>query len=116
MLPLIPGAEALPIHVVRQQTIDELGRGSTKYRPCHDLTHYPLGMNKNSINVKQVDKELHAMQHSLALFRMLQFVVALRVAHPFAPILFQKFNVENAFKRLGLNSLAIFKRLQHLAI
>ena len=107
-VPLIPNAEACPIHIIQQQTINDMGEESTKFRPCHNLSYLPKGMPKLSINNRHILEEMHLIQYSFALFQILHFIVPLYRKHSTTPILIQKFNIDNAFKRLTLNLVSTF--------
>ena len=45
---------------------------------------------------------MHAIQYSFTLWRILYFLIALRIKHPSTLIYFMKYDIDNAFKRLIL--------------
>jgi hypothetical protein len=105
-MPLILSAK-----VVKQQTINDFGEEVTKFRSCYDLSYLSRGMKNSSINDRHRVEEIHSIQYSFALFHILHFVVALRSKNPNTPILFQKFDVDSAFKRLSLHFLSALKTI-----
>ena len=108
----IPHAEACLIHVVKQNTIDEDGNEKKiKHRPIHDLSCSPKHLTNLPINSRHLEEEMAAIQYAFALWRIFHFVTVLHIINPFTPILFQKFDVDGAFKRLILGLVAAVKIL-----
>jgi len=98
----IPEAEACPIHIVKQATIDEEGNEIIKYRPCHDLSFSLHGLSNQSINKRHKKNEMHSMQCAFTFQCIIHYIVALCLKHPNTLILLSKYDVDGAFKRIML--------------
>jgi len=75
-------------------------------------------MAKSSINDRLIDEDMHHIQYSFALFRILHFIIALRLKHSITPILLQKFDIDSIFKRIALHLTLAFRTIitiSHLA-
>jgi len=74
----LPDAEACPIYIVKQATINENGNESIKHRPCHNLSYNLREMGKSSINDCIIYEEMNSIQYAFVLWRILYFILALR--------------------------------------
>lgn len=93
----IKGAEAYPLGLQHQMTINEKGEPIPKKRVCHDLS-----WEKSSglaINQRVIEEEVPDVLFGYALKRVLHMVHHLRYHYPNRRILLNKVDIEKAYRR-----------------
>jgi hypothetical protein len=96
-IPMIPGTIVSPLGLVNQNTINERGETTTKWRLTHDQSFkFQSGTSVNS----RVQKErLAKCMYGMALRRFLHSIVHYRSRFPTTPILMAKFDLKSAYRR-----------------
>jgi hypothetical protein len=97
----IPNASLAPLGCVEQDTINERGERSTKFRMTHDQSF--LGPSLHSVNERVVKECLPNCMYSFALLRILHYLVSLWSRHPNIKIFISKFDLESAYRRCHLS-------------
>jgi hypothetical protein len=96
-IPMIPGTIVSPLGLVKQNTINEHGETTVKWRLTHDQSFkFQSGTSVNS-RVDE-DKLAHCM-YGTALRRLIHSVVNYRLRFPTTPLLLAKFDLKSAYRR-----------------
>jgi hypothetical protein len=98
IIPKIPGSIISPMGVVEQNTIDEQGRITTKWRVTHDQSFkFSLG---TSVNSRVRTEELMDCLYGWSLKRFLHAIVHYRRRFPSTPLLLAKYDLKAAYRRV----------------
>jgi hypothetical protein len=98
IVPKIPGSIVSPMGVVEQNTIDEQGRITNKWRVTHDQSFkFSSGTSVNS-RVKQTEL-LHCL-YGWALKHFLHAIVYYRSKFPNTPLVMAKYDLKAAYRRV----------------
>jgi hypothetical protein len=110
IVPLLPNhakqldnAMISPIGVVSQSTINDRGEIIPSNRVTHDLS-FPGKLSGLSINSRTNMELLETCQYGHMLVRTIHYIVALRLAYPYLPIVLQKIDFKSAYRRQHLNA------------
>jgi hypothetical protein len=98
LIPEIPGAIVSPMGVVEQNTIDEQGRVTTKWRVTHDQSF--TFASKTSVNSRVQQEELMDCLYGWALKRFLHAIVFYRSKLPSTPLMLAKYDLKAAYRRI----------------
>jgi hypothetical protein len=88
----IPNASLAPLGCLDQDTINERGERSKKFRMTHDQSF--LGTSLHSVNERVIKEDLP--HYSFTLLRLLHCIISLRQRHPTTSILMSKFDLDSA--------------------
>lgn len=97
----IKGAEAYPMSLQHQTTIDEQGNQIPKKRVCHDLSSNKK--SGQSINQRVIEDLVPEVYFGYTLLRLLHGIHHLRFNHPNTRILLNKVDIEKAYRRLHVH-------------
>jgi hypothetical protein len=96
-IPKIPGTIVSPLGLVCQNTINELGETTQKWRMTHDQSfEFSSG---TSVNSRVRENELAKCMYGAALRRFIHAVVRYRRLFPDVPLLMAKFDLKSAYQR-----------------
>ena len=101
-VPRLPGSLLAPLGVADQETINEQGEVIPSDRVTHDQS-FPFSSG-TSVNIRVIDEELTPCMCGHMLSRLIHYIVATRIRHPFTRILLQKVDYKSACRRGHLNS------------
>ncbi len=91
----IQNASLAPLGCVAQDSINDKGERLQKIRMTHDQSF--LGPSGHSVNERVVKEDLPNCMYSFALFRMLHYIISIRIRHPRIKILISKFDLDSAY-------------------
>jgi hypothetical protein len=97
----IPNASLAPLGCIEQDTINERGEHTQKYRITHDQS-FP-GPSSQSVNGRVIKESLPNCMYSFALLRLLHYIISLRERHPNTKIFISKFDLDSAYRRCHLS-------------
>jgi hypothetical protein len=92
----IPNASLAPLGCIEQDTINERGERTQKYRMTHDQS-FP-GPSSQSVNGRVIKESLPNCMYSFALLRLLHYIISLRERHPNTKIFISKFDLDSAYR------------------
>jgi hypothetical protein len=96
-IPVIPGTIVSPLGLVKQNTINEHGETTTKWRLTHDQSF--KFQSGTSVNSRVRKERLANCMYGSALRRTLHAIVRYRARFPGTPILMAKFDLKSAYRR-----------------
>jgi hypothetical protein len=102
VLHCIPNTSLAQLGCVRQDTIDEWGNKSEKFRLTHDQT-FP-GPSGLSVNLRVMKDKLPLIMYSFALLKIIHYIVNLRHHLPDRKIFICKVDLDVAYRRCSLSS------------
>ena len=94
----LKNACVIPVGVVSQTKVDELGNSKEKMRLTHDCS-WP-GPSNHSINSRINEELLAPLQYGRCLYRVLHRIQHLRYNNPSKRILMSKHDLDLAYRRL----------------
>lgn len=90
-----------PLGCIDQETINERGKRTTKFRMMHDQSF--LGPSGHSVNERVIKDCLPNCMYSFAMSRILHYIISLRLHHPLLKIFISKFDLDSAYWRSHLS-------------
>lgn len=97
----IPNASLAPLGCICQDSINEQGLKTSKFRMTHDQT-FP-GPSKLSVNLRVKKEELPPCMYSFVLCRVIHYIVSLRLRHPSTRLYICKYDIDLAYRRCHLS-------------
>jgi len=91
----LPGASLAPLGCIGQDTINERGKRTKKFRMTHDQSF--LGPSQHSVNERVLKELLPNCMYSFALLQILHYIISLRSQHHSTKIFISKFNLDLAY-------------------
>jgi hypothetical protein len=108
-LPLIPHAIVSPLGLVSQNTINERGETTTKWRLTHDQSfQFQSG---TSVNGRVRKDELARCVYGLALRRFVHAIVHYRRRFNSTPLLMAKFDLKSAYRRAHFSGVSALQSI-----
>jgi hypothetical protein len=121
MIPLIPGAMVQPLGMAEQLTLTATGARIPKYRLTQDLS-FSLTAEQVLVN-SRIDMEAYPkMIYGWCLLQILNFIAALRVAHPTERIFITKYDYSDEYHRIAhtasaaIQSVGLFGGIAFIAL
>jgi hypothetical protein len=93
----IPGTIISPLGLVQQNTINELGETTVKWRLTHDQSF--KFSSETSVNSRVLKDQLAQCMYGSALKRFIHAIVRYRLRFPDTPLLMAKFDLKSAYRR-----------------
>jgi len=97
----IPSASLAPLGCVDQESINERGERTTKFRMTHDQSF--LGPSNHSVNERVITELLPNCMYRFTLSRILHYIISLRLRHPTTKIFISKFYLDSTYRRCHLS-------------
>ena len=104
------GAEVAPMGMANQASINERGEIVYKDRLTHDQS-WKGKVSGTSINSRVIDEEIEPLFYGHMITRLINYIVALRLAHPDKRILMRKDDFKSAYRRQHLNGWTALKTI-----
>jgi hypothetical protein len=108
-VPKIPGTIVSPLGLVQQNTINENGETTVKWRLTHDQSFQ--FSSKTSVNSRVLKENLAQCMYGSALKRFLHAVVLYRRKFPSTPLLLAKFDLKSAYRRAHFSGISALKSI-----
>ena len=97
----IPNSSLAPLGCIDQDTINERGECTQKFRMTHDQSF--AGPSSHSVNGRVIKELLPNCMYSFALLRLLHYIISVRERHPRTKIFISKFDLDSAYRRCHLS-------------
>jgi hypothetical protein len=99
----LPGASLAPLGCVDQDTINERGERTKRFRMMHDQSF--LGPSQHSVNERVIKELLPHCMYSFVLLRILHYIVSLRGRHYSMKIFLSKFDLDLVYHHCHLSGI-----------
>jgi hypothetical protein len=105
----IPETIVSPLGLVCQNTINEKGESTTKWRITHDQSF--KFQSKTSVNSRVRTEELANCMYGAALKRFIYSIVNYRRRHPATPLLMAKYDLKSAYRQAHLSGVSALQSI-----
>ena len=97
----IPHTSLAPLGCIDQETINERGERTSKFRMTHDQSF--LGPSGHLVNERVIKEALPNCMYSFAMSRILHYIISIRSRHPSVKFFTSKFDLDSAYRRAHLS-------------